>query len=69
MAAQIELSIGPQLQKIRINGTLVGGAIGLLLFVAGGGGEEGVGVGLRPSRVGVRPAALTADLPVRRSAL
>jgi len=35
MASQIELSIGPQLQKIRINGTLVGGAIGLLLFVAG----------------------------------
>lgn len=35
MAAQIELSIGPQLQKIRINGTLVGGAIGLLLFAAG----------------------------------
>jgi uncharacterized membrane-anchored protein YjiN (DUF445 family) len=35
MASQIELSIGPQLQKIRINGTLVGGAIGFLLFVAG----------------------------------
>ena len=35
MASQVELSIGPQLQKIRINGTLVGGAIGLLLFVAG----------------------------------
>ena len=35
MASQIELSIGPQLQKIRINGTLVGGAIGLMLFGAG----------------------------------
>jgi len=35
MAAQIEVSIGPQLQKIRINGTLVGGAIGLLLFGIG----------------------------------
>jgi uncharacterized membrane-anchored protein YjiN (DUF445 family) len=35
MAAQVELSIGPQLQKIRINGTLVGGAIGLVLFAAG----------------------------------
>jgi uncharacterized membrane-anchored protein YjiN (DUF445 family) len=35
MSGQIELSIGTQLQKIRINGTLVGGAIGLLLFVAG----------------------------------
>ena len=35
MAAQIEVSIGPQLQKIRINGTLVGGAIGLLLFGMG----------------------------------
>ena len=35
MAGQIELSIGPQLQKIRVNGTLVGGAIGLVLFAAG----------------------------------
>jgi uncharacterized membrane-anchored protein YjiN (DUF445 family) len=35
MSTQVELSIGPQLQKIRINGTLVGGAIGLLLFAAG----------------------------------
>jgi uncharacterized membrane-anchored protein YjiN (DUF445 family) len=35
MASQIELSIGPQLQKIRVNGTLVGGAIGLALFAAG----------------------------------
>jgi len=35
MASQIELSIGPQLQKIRVNGTLVGGAIGLVLFAAG----------------------------------
>jgi uncharacterized membrane-anchored protein YjiN (DUF445 family) len=34
MAGQVELSIGPQLQKIRINGTLVGGVIGLGLFVA-----------------------------------
>ena len=35
MAEQVELSIGPQLQKIRVNGTLVGGMIGLLLFAAG----------------------------------
>jgi uncharacterized membrane-anchored protein YjiN (DUF445 family) len=35
MASQVELSIGPQLQKIRVNGTLVGGVIGLLLFAAG----------------------------------
>jgi uncharacterized membrane-anchored protein YjiN (DUF445 family) len=35
MAAQVETSIGPQLQKIRINGTLVGGVIGLLLFAVG----------------------------------
>lgn len=35
MATQVELSIGPQLQKIRVNGTLVGGAIGLVLFAAG----------------------------------
>lgn len=35
MSEQVELSIGTQLQKIRINGTLVGGVIGLLLFVGG----------------------------------
>ena len=35
MAGQVELSIGPQLQKIRVNGTLVGGVIGLLLFAVG----------------------------------
>lgn len=35
MASQVELSIGPQLQKIRVNGTLVGGAIGLALFAVG----------------------------------
>jgi uncharacterized membrane-anchored protein YjiN (DUF445 family) len=34
MSEQVELSIGPQLQRIRINGTLVGGVIGLLLFAA-----------------------------------
>jgi len=33
MSRQIELNIGKDLQYIRINGTLVGGAIGLLLFV------------------------------------
>ncbi|MFT3799836.1 MAG: DUF445 family protein [Burkholderiaceae bacterium] len=33
MSEQIELQIGADLQFIRINGTLVGGAIGLLLFV------------------------------------
>lgn len=32
MAGKVELAIGPQLQRIRINGTLVGGVIGLLLF-------------------------------------
>ncbi|NNU44815.1 DUF445 domain-containing protein [Ramlibacter montanisoli] len=35
MSEQVELSIGTQLQKIRINGTLVGGVIGLLLFAGG----------------------------------
>lgn len=33
MSHQVELNIGKDLQRIRINGTLVGGAIGLLLFV------------------------------------
>lgn len=33
MSAQIELSIGKDLQYIRINGTVVGGAIGLLLYL------------------------------------
>lgn len=32
MARQIELNIGRDLQKVRINGTLVGGLIGALLF-------------------------------------
>jgi uncharacterized membrane-anchored protein YjiN (DUF445 family) len=32
MSRQIELQIGKDLQYIRINGTIVGGAIGLLLF-------------------------------------
>ncbi|BFT30797.1 DUF445 domain-containing protein [Alteromonas sp. D210916BOD_24] len=32
MAQQIELNIGRDLQKVRINGTLVGGLIGALLF-------------------------------------
>ncbi len=35
MSEQVELSIGTQLQKIRVNGTLVGGVIGLLLFAGG----------------------------------
>jgi uncharacterized membrane-anchored protein YjiN (DUF445 family) len=34
MSAQIELNIGRDLQFIRINGTLVGGAIGLLLYLS-----------------------------------
>jgi uncharacterized membrane-anchored protein YjiN (DUF445 family) len=34
MAEQIELNIGKDLQYIRINGTLVGGAVGLLLYLA-----------------------------------
>ncbi|HEY5801452.1 MAG TPA: DUF445 domain-containing protein [Burkholderiaceae bacterium] len=33
MSRQIELNIGKDLQYIRINGTLVGGAIGLLLYL------------------------------------
>jgi uncharacterized membrane-anchored protein YjiN (DUF445 family) len=32
---KIELQIGRDLQFIRINGTLVGGLVGLLLYVAG----------------------------------
>ncbi|URI06487.1 DUF445 family protein [Aquincola tertiaricarbonis] len=32
MARQVELHIGPDLQSIRISGTLVGGLIGGLLF-------------------------------------
>ncbi|MBN3752445.1 DUF445 family protein [Paraburkholderia sp. Tr-20389] len=34
MSQQIELNIGKDLQYIRINGTLVGGCIGLLLYVS-----------------------------------
>jgi uncharacterized membrane-anchored protein YjiN (DUF445 family) len=34
MSKQIELNIGKDLQYIRINGTLVGGCIGLLLYVS-----------------------------------
>lgn len=33
MSHQVELNIGRDLQRIRINGTLVGGAIGLLLYL------------------------------------
>ncbi len=33
MSRQIELNIGKDLQFIRINGTLVGGTIGLLLWL------------------------------------
>lgn len=33
MSRQIELNIGKDLQFIRVNGTLVGGMIGLLLFL------------------------------------
>ncbi|NDV90988.1 DUF445 family protein [Alteromonas sp. 345S023] len=33
MASQIELNIGRDLQKVRINGTIVGGLIGAILFV------------------------------------
>ncbi len=32
MSQQIELNIGKDLQFIRVNGTLVGGAIGLVLY-------------------------------------
>ncbi len=33
MSQQIELNIGKDLQFIRVNGTLVGGAIGLVLYL------------------------------------
>jgi uncharacterized membrane-anchored protein YjiN (DUF445 family) len=33
MSHQIELNIGKDLQFIRINGTLVGGSIGLVLYL------------------------------------
>jgi len=33
MSQQIELNIGKDLQFIRINGTLVGGTIGLILYL------------------------------------
>lgn len=39
MAEQIELNIGKDLQKVRINGTLVGGLIGGILFII----ELGIG--------------------------
>ena len=32
MAKQVELNIGRDLQKVRINGTIVGGLIGAILF-------------------------------------
>jgi len=35
VAEIIELEVGSDLQYIRINGTLVGAAIGMLLFLAG----------------------------------
>jgi uncharacterized membrane-anchored protein YjiN (DUF445 family) len=31
---RIELQVGTDLQHIRINGTLVGGLVGLILFIA-----------------------------------
>ncbi|WP_348705138.1 DUF445 family protein, partial [Acidovorax soli] len=39
MAALIELNIGKDLQYIRINGTVVGGLIGLVLFGVSNAGE------------------------------
>lgn len=33
MSRQIELNIGKDLQFIRVNGTLVGGCIGLILYL------------------------------------
>lgn len=39
MSRQIELSIGPDLQYIRISGTVVGGCIGVLLFLVSYAGE------------------------------
>ena len=35
MSEQIELNIGKDLQFIRINGTLVGGMIGVVLYLLG----------------------------------
>ena len=39
MSRQIELSIGPDLQYIRISGTAVGCVIGILLFLVSHVGE------------------------------
>lgn len=33
MVERLELQVGPDLQFIRINGTLVGGLVGLALYV------------------------------------
>lgn len=45
MTQLIELNIGKDLQYIRINGTVVGGLIGLVLFVVSHAGEIGRAVG------------------------
>ncbi|MCP0833560.1 DUF445 family protein, partial [Salmonella enterica subsp. enterica serovar Give] len=45
MSQQIELNIGKDLQFIRVNGTLVGGAIGLVLYL----------LSQIPARPGARP--------------
>lgn len=41
MAQLIELNIGADLQYIRINGTVVGALIGLVLFTVSHGGDIG----------------------------
>ncbi len=34
-ASRLELLLGPDLQYVRLNGTIVGGAVGLVLHVVG----------------------------------
>jgi uncharacterized membrane-anchored protein YjiN (DUF445 family) len=36
MVARLELQVGPDLQYIRVNGTLVGGLVGLIIYAASG---------------------------------
>jgi len=43
MAHQVELALGPRLQKIRLNGTVMGFVIGLALFLVGEGATRWLG--------------------------
>jgi uncharacterized membrane-anchored protein YjiN (DUF445 family) len=36
MVERLELQVGPDLQYIRVNGTLVGGLVGLVIYAASG---------------------------------